>query len=68
MSRASGGYQHKKRATTRAFDDETKRVGTAAAIKSAVAGGATLSSKGRRIRFPGGGSRLTSQPGLKKRR
>ena len=59
---------HRKRATASAFDNQVKQVGRAAAIKSALAGGASLSQKGRRIRFPGGGSRLTSNPGLPSRK
>ncbi len=57
----------KPRPTAKGFDANAKPVGRAAAVKQAVAGGATLSSKGR-IRFPGGDSRLTSEPGLKRPR
>ena len=54
--------------TAKGFDQNSRLVGRASAVKQAVAAGASLSSKGRRLRFKGGGSRLTSEPGIKQRR
>jgi hypothetical protein len=49
--------------TALAYDQLAKRVGEAAAQQQALANGATLSQGGTRIRFPGGGSRLTNTSG-----
>lgn len=46
------------------FDALTDSMSRAEAVRYALDSGATLSSNGRRISFPGGGSRLTSEPGL----
>ena len=56
--------RHHPRASSKTFDSDVKKKGRQAAIDAAVAGGAKLSSRGRRIKFPGGGSRLTDRPGL----
>jgi hypothetical protein len=46
------------------FDALAASAGRAAAISAATAGGARLVQGGTRIRLPGGGSRLTSEPGF----
>lgn len=52
------------RVTALQFDALAESLGRVAAVQAALAGGGTLSSNGRRIRLAGGGSRLTSEPGL----
>lgn len=52
------------RVTALQFDALAEALGRAAAAEAALAGGGRLSSNGRRIRLAGGGSRLTSEPGL----
>jgi len=52
------------RASSLQYDRDLKEKGRKAAIAAAIAGGARMTQKGRRIRFPvGGGSRLVSTPG-----
>ena len=48
----------------RKFDTLVDSMGLTAATEAALAGGATLSSGGRRINFVGGGSRLTTPRGI----
>jgi hypothetical protein len=50
------------RITSAAYDQLARSAGQAAAIQAALAGGGTLTQAGARIRLPGGGSRLTSDP------
>lgn len=50
--------------TSAGFDALAASAGRAAAIQAALAGGARLTSGGTRIRFAGGGSRLTSTAGF----
>lgn len=53
------------RITAAAFDRLAASVGRAAAVQAAIAGGgARLTQGGTRIQLPGGGSRLTRDPGL----
>lgn len=52
------------RVTALEFDRLAESLGRVAAVEAALAGGGRLSSNGRRIRLAGGGSRLTSSPGL----
>ncbi len=47
------------------FDTISQQSGRAAATQAAVSAGGTLSNAGRRISLPGGGSRLTTEPGLR---
>ena len=46
------------RSTSKRFDSLRKQKGREAAVRDALGGGATLSSGGSRLNFPGGGSRL----------
>ena len=50
--------------TARAFDALRRAQGNDAAVAAAIAGGGTLTLGGTRVRLAGGGSRLTSEPGL----
>lgn len=49
--------------TWQAFDRLVDAQGRAAAVEAALAAGGQLEMGGRRIRLPGGGSRLVSEPG-----
>ena len=49
---------------SRAFDELRRSQGTQAAVDAALAGGGRLVLGGTRVRLAGGGSRLTSSPGL----
>lgn len=50
--------------TTAAFDRLAEAQSRSVAVSAAIAGGGRLTLGGTRIRLPGGGSRLTSTPGL----
>ena len=50
--------------TSQDFDRLAESAGRAAAVTGAVAAGGTITSDGRRVHIPGGGSRLTSEPGF----
>jgi len=47
------------------FNELAEAAGRAAAVADAVARGGRTSSDGRRVHLPGGGSRLTREPGLR---
>ncbi len=64
LVRASlGNLSNQIARTSSDFDRLTQQSGLDAAIRAALAGGARLSSDGRRIIFPGGGSRFTFEAG-----
>ena len=50
-----------------AFDKISKTQGVQAAVKAALAGGSHTSSKGTRIHFAGGGSRLARRKSMIKK-
>lgn len=54
--------------TSSQFDRIRKERGVDTAVREALLGGASLELKGTRIRFSGGGSRLTGRKGFRKSR